>query len=164
MRIKEYQTRYQTILSMTLTDIERAQMILGLLEDIERSISLSIYNNAMVKEEQEELRTFYRKVLQNFEGIGNEVKKMSIENDNNTLSGFHLKNKKGEPLKVYPKSYNWHIPKVRRQLNIQPGDIVGVGKAKKPFLVTHVFREEFEETGKRYKRVTALYERAPEKE
>lgn len=75
MRIKEYQTRYQTILSMTLTDIERTQMILGLLEDIERSINLSIYNNAMMKEEQEELRTFYRKVLQNFEGIGNEVKK-----------------------------------------------------------------------------------------
>lgn len=75
MRIREYQTRYQTILSMTSTDIERAQMILGLLEDIERSINLSIYNNAMMKEEQEELRTFYRKVLQNFEGIENEVKK-----------------------------------------------------------------------------------------
>ncbi|WP_211656073.1 hypothetical protein [Planococcus alpniumensis] len=75
MRIREYQTRYQTILSMTSTDIERAQMILGLLEDIERSINRSIYNNAMMKEEQEELRTFYRKVLQNFEGIENEVKK-----------------------------------------------------------------------------------------
>ncbi|MDJ0333569.1 hypothetical protein [Planococcus sp. S3-L1] len=75
MRIREYQTRYQTILSMTSTDIERAQMMLGLLEDIERSINLSIYNNAMMKEEQEELRAFYRKVLQNFEGIENEVKK-----------------------------------------------------------------------------------------
>ncbi len=75
MRIREYQTRYQTILSMTSTDIERVQMILGLLEDIEWSINLSIYNNAMMKEEQEELRTFYRKVLQNFEGIENEVKK-----------------------------------------------------------------------------------------
>ena len=80
--------------------------------------------------------------------------------ENNTLSGFHIKSKKGEPLKLYPKKYTWHIPKYLRELNIQPGDIVAVGKAKLPFLVVEVFREELEDTGKRYKRVVAILEKA----
>ncbi|EDW5948287.1 MULTISPECIES: DUF5839 family protein [Lysinibacillus] len=45
--------------------------------------------------------------------------------------------------------------------NIQPGDIVAVGKMFAPVLVTAVFREELEETGKRYKRINKLLERAP---
>lgn len=86
--------------------------------------------------------------------------------DNNTLSGFHIKSDNGEPLKIHPKKYTWHIPKNLRSLNIQPGDIVSarVRKTKAPVLVTEVFREEIEDTGKSYKPVTALYERAPEKE
>lgn len=84
--------------------------------------------------------------------------------DNNTLSGFHRISKRGEPLKLFPKKYTWHIPKSMRGLNIQPGDLVGVSKAKKPLVVTNIFREDFEDTGKRYKPVTALYERASETE
>jgi hypothetical protein len=83
--------------------------------------------------------------------------------ENNTLSGFHIRSKKGDPLKLYPKKYTWHIPKDLRKLNIQPGDIVAVGKAKSPFLVTEVFREELEDTGKRYKRVVSVFEKAPVK-
>lgn len=83
--------------------------------------------------------------------------------ENNTLSGFHIKSKKGDVLKLYPKKYTWHIPKHLRELNIQPGDIVAVGKVKSPFLVTEVFREELEDTGKRYKRVVAVFEKAPVK-
>lgn len=87
--------------------------------------------------------------------------------ENNTLTGFHIKSKKGDPLKIYPKKYTWHIPKSLRYLNFQPEDIVGVtGVDKKnvPVLVSEVFREEVEDTGKRYKPVKTLRERAPEKE
>lgn len=81
----------------------------------------------------------------------------------NTLSGFHIKSKKDEVLKLHPKKYTWHIPKYLRDLNIQPGDIVIVGKPGVPVLVAEVFREEFEETGKQYKRIRGLLERAPQK-
>ena len=84
--------------------------------------------------------------------------------ENNTLCGFHIKSRKGDPLKLNPKKYTWHIPKKFRGLNIQPGDIVGANKTKTPVLVTDVFREEFEGTGKRYESISGLYERAPEKE
>lgn len=80
--------------------------------------------------------------------------------ENNTLSGFHIKGKKGDALKLYPKKYTWHIPKHLRELNIQPGDIVAVGKVKSPVLVAEVFREELDDTGKRYKKVVAVFEKA----
>ncbi|WKT77209.1 DUF5839 family protein [Lysinibacillus fusiformis] len=41
---------------------------------------------------------------------------------------------------------------------------MAVGKTLAPFLVTKVFREEFEEIGKRYERVIRLLEKAPRKE
>jgi len=84
--------------------------------------------------------------------------------DNNTLSGFHVKSKDGEPLKLHPKKYIWHIPKKLRGLNIQPGDIVGIRKTKAPILVAEVFREDIEYTGKSYRSISFLYERAPKKE
>lgn len=83
--------------------------------------------------------------------------------DNNTLSGFHIKSKKGEPLELYPKKYTWHIPKKLRDLHIQPGDIVGINRGNSPVLVAEVFREEIEETGKSYKSIKSLREKAPEK-
>lgn len=83
--------------------------------------------------------------------------------ENNTISGFHIRSKKGDPLQLYPKKYTWHIPKYLRELNIQPGDIVAVRKTKSPFLVAEVFREELEETGKRYKRIVGILEKAPVK-
>lgn len=84
--------------------------------------------------------------------------------DNNTLSGFHIKSKKGEPLKLHPKKYTWHIPKKKRSLNIQPGDIVGIRKNRSIILVVEVFREDIEDTGKTYASISYLYERAPKKE
>lgn len=84
--------------------------------------------------------------------------------NNNTLSGFHVKSKDGEPLKLLPKKYIWHIPKDLRGLDIQPGDIVGIKKTKTPILVLEVFREDIEDTGKSYKSIAFLYERAPKKE
>lgn len=84
--------------------------------------------------------------------------------DNNTLFGFHVKSKDGEPLKLHLKKYIWHIPKRLRGLDIRPGDIVGVRKTKAPILVAEVFREDIEDTGKYYKSIVCLYERAPKKE
>lgn len=82
--------------------------------------------------------------------------------NNNTLSGFHIKSKKGEVLKLYPKQYNWHIPKHLRDVNLQPGDIVAVGETMAPVLITKVFREELEETGRQYKTIVKLVEKAPQ--
>ena len=84
--------------------------------------------------------------------------------DNNTISGFHIKSKIGKPLKLHSKKYTWHIPKVLRELDIQPGDIVGIRKTKSPILVAEAFREDIEDTGKSYKSISFLYERAPKKE
>lgn len=84
--------------------------------------------------------------------------------DNNTISGFHIKSKIGEVLKIYPKKYTWHIPRGMRDLNIQPGDIVSARKTHAPILVTETFREDIEDTGKLYTSISALYERAPKKE
>ena len=57
-----------------------------------------------------------------------------------------------------------YIPKSLRKKPIQQGDIVLVhtaqGKAR--VLIMQVFREEFEETQKRYRRVIKVLERAPE--
>lgn len=83
--------------------------------------------------------------------------------DKNTISGFHVRSKVGEPLKIHSKKYIWHIPKILRGLDIQPGDIVGLRKTKAPVLVVEVYREELEDTGKYYKKVGSLYERAPKK-
>ena len=80
---------------------------------------------------------------------------------NNTLSGFHIKSKKGEELKLYPKQYIWHIPKYLRDVNLQPGDIVAAGETLAPVLVIKVFREELEQTGRQYKKVIKLIEKAP---
>ncbi|MGE6416086.1 DUF5839 family protein [Planococcus kocurii] len=170
MRIQEYRTRYETLLKMEWTSVERSKMLLGLLGDIERSANLLTSTSETQESEREELRALYREVLMSFDSndskqIESELRKMSAESEkNNTLVGFHLKSKKDEPRVLSLKEYTWHIPKTMRNLNIQQGDIVGVGKHKKPFLVSNVFREEFEETGERYKRVTAFYERFSEKE
>lgn len=84
-----------------------------------------------------------------------------MQKNNNTLSGFHIKSKKGEVLKLHPKKYTWHIPEHLRDMNIQLGDIVSVGETSAPVLVTAVFREELEETGKLYKSINKLLEKAP---
>lgn len=84
-------------------------------------------------------------------------------NNNNTLSGFHIRKIDEHGLKLCPKMYTWHIPKKLRPLNIQPGDIVRVyaNGQEAPVLVMKVFREELEVVGKQYKRVKKLVERVP---
>ena len=90
---------------------------------------------------------------------------MSEKNeDNNTLYGSHIRSKFGDPLKIHQKKYTWHIPKSMRSLHIKPGDIIRVNKAGGLVLVTEVFRENIEDTGKPYRSIIALHERAPEKE
>ena len=66
-------------------------------------------------------------------------------------------------MKIYPKKYTWHIPKHLRELNIQPGDIVAVGKAMSPVLEEEVFRENIEDTGKQYKSIRAVIDQQNEK-
>lgn len=84
--------------------------------------------------------------------------------DNNTLSAFHIRSKKGQPLKIRFKRYIWHIPKRLRFLDIQPGDIVYTKETQAPVLVVEVFRENIEDTKKLYKSISGIYERAPKKE
>lgn len=85
---------------------------------------------------------------------------------NNTISALHVHGSEDGILKLYTeKAFNWHIPKNLREEPIQKGDIVLVRteKGKKVVLVMDVFREEFEDTQRRYKRVIKILERAPEK-
>jgi Family of unknown function (DUF5839) len=87
--------------------------------------------------------------------------------ENNTIAAFHVLSNKDGIIKLYSKKiYNWHIPKFLRNKPIQQGDIVLVRTANglARVLVMQVFREEFEETQKRYKRVVKVIERAPKKE
>ncbi|AKG05863.1 hypothetical protein AAV35_013890 (plasmid) [Salimicrobium jeotgali] len=86
---------------------------------------------------------------------------------NNTIAGCHVLRDEDGLWKVRTsKLYSWNIPKVLRQDPIQPGDIVEVAtsRGRKPVLVMDVFREEFEETQRRYKKVLKVLERAPEEE
>lgn len=83
--------------------------------------------------------------------------------DENTLSGFHIRHRSEDVLKLHPKKYTWHIPKRLRDLNVQPGDIVAT-KTGAPILVTEVFREDIEDTGQAYQSIAKVYERAPREE
>jgi hypothetical protein len=90
-----------------------------------------------------------------------------MENNNNTITGFHIHgNKDGKLLLNTSTLYHWHIPKFLREDPIQPGDIVLVRTVRgaKAVVVMQVFREEFEETQRRYKRIIKVIERAPEKD
>lgn len=87
--------------------------------------------------------------------------------ENNTIAGFHVVSNKDGIIKLHTKKmYNWHIPKSLRKESIQQGDIVLVRTAHglASVLVMQVFREEFEETQRQYKRVVKVIERAPKKE
>ena len=92
---------------------------------------------------------------------------MSNLMENNTIAAFHVVSNKDGIIKLYTKKmYHWHIPKSLRNDPIQQGDIVLVRTkyAVVPVLVMKIFREEFEETQRRYKRVVKVIERAPKKE
>lgn len=93
---------------------------------------------------------------------------MSDQKANNTIAAFHImrKSKDGILKLNTSKMYHWHIPKSLRQDPIEPGDIVLVrtDNTMNAVLVMQVFREELEETQKRYKRVVMVKERKPKKE
>lgn len=66
MRINDYKIRHNTILKLKLTDVEKTKMLMGLLTDIERASRLRIPENKALKQENEEMRAFYREVLKSF--------------------------------------------------------------------------------------------------
>ena len=70
----------------------------------------------------------------------------------NTIIAHHFSVINGE-IKINPKDYYWHIPKRIRNRKINPGNIVRVrcNDSELLVIVTKVFREEIEVTGKKYK-------------
>jgi len=87
--------------------------------------------------------------------------------NNNTIAAYHIQSRKNNILELNTrKLYHWNIPKRLRVNPIQKGDIVLVPTARgtRSVVVMDVFREEFEETQRRYRKVIKVLERAPEKE
>ncbi|GIO20599.1 hypothetical protein J18TS1_36990 [Oceanobacillus oncorhynchi subsp. incaldanensis] len=85
--------------------------------------------------------------------------------NNNTMAAFHILGTENGALKLNTnKMYHWNIPKRLRKDPIQKGDIVLVPTARgnRAVVVMNVFREEFEETQKLYKKVIKVIERAPQ--
>ena len=86
----------------------------------------------------------------------------------NTIVAFHIigTGKNGALKLRSNKLYHWNIPKRLRGNPIQKGDIVLVAakKGRTRVLVMDVFREEFEETQKIYKKVIKVINRAPQNE
>jgi len=84
---------------------------------------------------------------------------------NNTIAAFHIirREENGSLVLNTNQLYTWNIPKRLREDPIQQGDIVRVNTnhGRRTVLVMNVFREEFEETGKMYKKVVSVVERAP---
>jgi len=77
---------------------------------------------------------------------------------NNALLGVHIRSKKeAAVLKLHHKQYIWLIPEHLMELNIQPGDIVAVGKGA-PVLVMAVFRDDTES----HKYIYRFLERSPQ--
>lgn len=72
--------------------------------------------------------------------------------DYNTVKACHFSVVKGK-IVAAKKLYSWHIPKDLRYLNIQKGDIVYINARDKRHrvIVAEVFREDIEETGRRYR-------------
>src|SRR5699024_5078654 len=86
---------------------------------------------------------------------------------NNTIAAYHIISRKNGVLNLNTnKLYYWNIPKRLRRDPIQKGDIVSVPTALGPrsVVVMDVFREEYEETQRLYKKVNKVLERAPREE
>lgn len=84
---------------------------------------------------------------------------------NNTIAAFHIRGRDENHALVLQthKLYHWNIPKRLRDHPIHPGDIVQVPtkKGKRSVVVMNVFREDIEDTGRTYKKVIQVLERAP---
>ena len=86
---------------------------------------------------------------------------------NNTIAAYHIfrREENGALVLNTNQLYHWNIPKRLREDPIQPGDIVQVPtkKGKRSVVVMNVFREDIEDTGRTYKKVIKVLERAPDK-
>lgn len=84
---------------------------------------------------------------------------------NNTIAAYHIfrRDENGALVLNTNRLYHWNIPKRLREEPIQPGDIVQVPtkKGKRSVVVMNVFREDIEDTGREYKKVIKVLERAP---
>lgn len=84
---------------------------------------------------------------------------------NNIIAAYHITGSENGALKLNTNQlYHWNIPKRLREDPIQRDDIVLVPtkRGKKRVLVMDVFREEFEETQKEYKKVIKVINKSPE--
>lgn len=85
--------------------------------------------------------------------------------NNNTIAAYHIIGTENDALKLNTdKLFHWHIPKTLRANPIQKGDIVLVltRKGQRRVLVVDVYREDIEDTGKKYKPVKKVLEKAPQ--
>ena len=84
--------------------------------------------------------------------------------DANTIRAYHFCIFNGVFSLDKRNEYYWHIPKHLRTENIKKGDVVLIQahKEKKKVIVVDVFRENMEETGKKYRNVIAKLEASPE--
>ena len=84
---------------------------------------------------------------------------------NNTIAAYHIfrRDENGALVLNTNQLYHWNIPKRLREEPIHPGDIVQVPtkKGKRSVVVMNVFREDIEDTGREYKKVIKVLERAP---
>src|SRR5699024_3996395 len=86
---------------------------------------------------------------------------------NNTIAAYHIISRENGVLNLNTnRLYYWNIPKRLRKDPIQKGDIVSVPTAlgTRSVIVLDVFREEYEETQRLYKKVNKVLERAPREE
>ena len=86
---------------------------------------------------------------------------------NNTIAAYHIISRENGVLNLNTnRLYYWNIPKRLRKDPIQKGDIVSVPTAlgTRSVIVMDVFREEYEETQRLYKKVNKVLERAPREE
>lgn len=87
---------------------------------------------------------------------------------NNTIAACHIRriNSDGTIKLQHKKQYHWNIPKRLRKNPIQKGDIVlAPSKNRKGrILVMDVFREEYEETQRLYKKVIQVLKKGPYKQ
>ena len=75
--------------------------------------------------------------------------------DANTIKAYHFCIFEGNFCLDKRKEYYWHIPKAIRAENISKGDVVLVPSENREtkVIVIDVFRENVEETGKKYKSI-----------
>lgn len=83
--------------------------------------------------------------------------------NHNTIAGYHILGTEHGKLRLETeKIFHWHIPKALREPPVQKGDIVVARtmRGERPVLVVDVFREDVEETGKKYRSINKIIERA----